>query len=270
MAASPDFTIRLVAGLCGLSVLIRTLELLSHGDLFDSSGCLSWQLMRELCSIGDKRWVRGLITGRNLRVVLAARLIGCCPLLLFAPPSILLPSIVIVALSSLLLGLRMPLGQDGSDQMNIVILVPSALAFLCHHEVAKVAVLLFIAGQASLAYATSGISKLISPMWRSGDAIPQVLSTLSYGNGSAFRLLSSHQTLARIASWSVILYEILFGCWIVAGPHAALGILAVGVLFHICCAAAMGLNCFLWSFIATYPAVLFSASYLWRFLPFSR
>jgi hypothetical protein len=270
IVASSDLVIRLVTALCGVSVIIRTLELLSRPNLFDSSGSLSWQLIRELCPFGDARWFRALLAGRCFYVVLGARAVASCGLLLFAWPSLLLPSVLIVALSSLLISLRMPLGQDGSDQMNILILIPSSLALLCHHELAKTAVLLFIAGQVSLAYATSGVSKLISPLWRSGNAIPQILSTITYGNGVAFRVLTAHSALSRIASWSVILFEMFFWCGILAGPRASLVILAIGVLFHLSCALVMGLNCFFWSFIATYPAVLFSSAYLWHLLQLNR
>jgi hypothetical protein len=127
---------------------------------------------------------------------------------------------MIVALTSLLLTLRMPVGQDGSDQMNILILIPATLALLCHHELATIAVLLFIAAQAALAYITSGVAKLISPVWRSGQALPQILSTLSYGNRFAARALSSSPALCCVACWSVILFEISFPFWLLAGPPA--------------------------------------------------
>jgi hypothetical protein len=35
-----------------------------------------------------------------------------------------------------------------------------------------------------------------------------------------------------------------------------------GVAFHLGCAVVMGLNNFLWAFIATYPALLFAADWL--------
>jgi len=264
--ASPDFTLRVVVGLCAVSVIIRTLELLARASLFGPQGSLSWKLVQELCPFECPPWFTALCDGRGLLAVLIVRLAASAGLLVPARPFLLLACLTIVALSSLMLNLRMPVGQDGSDQMNVLIVLPAWLAILCGQDLAKIAVLMFIAGQGSLAYATSGVAKLGSPLWRSGEAIPQIMSTLAYGNGLAARALCSSLALRRTACWSVILFETCFSFSVLAGPHGLLGVLAVGLLFHVSCAILMGLNCFLWSFLATYPALIFTSNYLFHLL----
>ena len=37
---------------------------------------------------------------------------------------------------------------------------------------------------------------------------------------------------------------------------------AVGLAFHAGCAVLMGLNCFFWSFVATYPAIILTSTRL--------
>jgi hypothetical protein len=249
--------------------MIRTLELLAKSALFAPRGCFSWELIRELSTFERPHWFVTLL-GESFRYILYLRLTASCGLLLFFLPSVQIPCLIIAALTSLLLNLRMPVGQDGSDQMSLLILIPASLAFLFHQELAKVAVLVFVAAQASLAYTTSGIAKLISPVWRSGKAIPQILSTLSYGHGLAARAFSFSPTLCLAVCWSIIMFETLFCLWPLTGTRGLVGILAVGAAFHLSCAALMGLNCFLWSFLATYPAIIFTSAYLRQVVHFSR
>jgi hypothetical protein len=254
---SPDTAFRLMLALCGASVTIRTLELLANGALFTPRGSLSWVLIRESGAYRGPRWLEGLLDGAGFRFVLIVRVISSCGLLLFADTALFGPCVVAVAVTSLLVSSRMPVGQDGSDQMNSLILMPAAIAVLCQEEWAKTAILIFVAAQVSLAYATSGITKLISPLWRSGQALPEILSTLSYGNGLAARALSSNRTVSLAACWSVIVFETLFCSWVVLNQPGLQALLTIGVTFHVFSAVLMGLNCFLWSFVATYPAIFF-------------
>ncbi len=249
----------LTLDLCAVSVIVRTLELLDRRSAFSAQGCLAWQLSAELSAVSTPRWVRPLFGSSGIHAVLIARFAAACGILV---PGLTLsvPCVVIVAATSLLMNLRMPLGQDGSDQMNVVILLPASIAMICNDELAKSAALFFIAAQASLAYSTSGVAKLMSSVWRSGDALPQVLSTSAYGNARASRVLRTHPAVAAVACWSVMLFETFFPLCLLAGPRGVLCVLAAGVAFHASCAAVMGLNCFFWSFVATYPAIVFTST----------
>jgi hypothetical protein len=259
---SPDDAFILVLRLCGVSLSIGTLELLARRELFNSNGCLSWRLLREFNAVANPRCLKRLFTASGVRSVLIVRLAAAVGLLLFAGGWELSACLVTLALSSLLLNFRMPVGRDGSDQMNALIVIPASVAVLCPWESAKSVALFFIAAQASLAYTTSGIAKLISPVWRSGEAIPQILSTLSYGHPLASRALGSMRALSLALCWSVILFETLFPLSLLLGLRGTLAILTLGLLFHASCAVLMGLNCFFWSFLATYPAIVLTSTYV--------
>ena len=260
LVSSPEFALMLSLDLCAVSVIVRTLELLDRRSAFAPRGCLAWQLSAELSAVSP-RWLSPLFGGGGVRAVLIARLAAACGILV-PGLTVSVPCVVIVAVTSLLMNFRMPLGQDGSDQMNVVILLPACIALMCNDQLAKSAALFFIAAQASLAYSTSGIAKLISRVWRSGDALPQVLSTSAYGNARASRVLRTRPAVASVACWSVMLFETFFPLCVLAGPGGMLCVLAAGVVFHASCAAVMGLNCFFWSFVATYPAIVFTSTRL--------
>jgi hypothetical protein len=154
---------------------------------------------------------------------------------------------------------RNGLGLDGGDQMLLVVLVS---AFLAHAgsgtEIATIA-LAYAAAQLLLAYGASGVAKASSGVWRSGRAIAGITDTIGYGHPRVAAIVKSHSKLSWCLCWTVILFECLAPFLIFGGRKGALALIAAGILFHAGIALVMGLNVFLWSFAATYPALLFIA-----------
>lgn len=157
----------------------------------------------------------------------------------------------------LLLRWRRRLAGDGAEQMTAIILLAALVATVpSPGAVRTTAAVLFIAGQALLSYATAGIAKLASSTWRTGAALPQILSTHSHGNRWAASVLHRHHALAAAGCWSVIIWESTFGVLATASEQTLAVALAVGLAFHLGCAVLMGLNNFLWAFPATYPCII--------------
>jgi hypothetical protein len=163
---------------------------------------------------------------------------------------------VLVALTTIAIALRSPYGLDGSDQMTAFIFSTLAMVRLSPSPVVEVAFLWVLALQSSLAYGTAGFAKLASPIWRSGAAIPGISSTRAYGSPFASRFVHGRTWLCAGLAWSVILAECLFPLALFAPFPITLALLAMGVAFHIMSGVVMGLNTFIWSFVATYPAIL--------------
>jgi hypothetical protein len=61
-----------------------------------------------------------------------------------------------------------------------------------------------------------------------------------------------------MAAWSVIIVECAFPLVVIAPFPLMVVLLSLGMLFHLLCAVIMGLNSFLWAFVATYPALVFA------------
>jgi hypothetical protein len=171
--------------------------------------------------------------------------------------------VLLVLASQLYLVARHPVGADGSDQMFSLLLVTLAIATsLAGNPIVLHACLWFTALQAALAYASSGVAKLVSPMWRSGYALFRIVCTETYGAKWAATLLQGRPQLCRFLSWSVIVLEMLFPLVLLLPAPYALVALALPLAFHVGCAVVMGLNSFIWAFPATYPAVIFCAAQL--------
>lgn len=152
---------------------------------------------------------------------------------------------------------RRVLGGDGAEQLAAMVLVAAVLAALPVPSSTRVALAVgFIAAEVGLAYLTAGVAKAISPMWRSGAAIPAILATHSHGHPVAAALLADRPRLSRFVCWSVIAVESLFPLMLFGPTWLVVATLTAGLAFHAGCAVTMGLNSFPWSFVGSYPCLL--------------
>ena len=99
-------------------------------------------------------------------------------------------------------------------------------------------------------------------MWRSGRALIGVLGTDVYGHRQAYAFLSKHLGIARLLSWIVILFECGFCLVFLVDLRVGLWIFAGGVCFHVINAVLMGMNGFLFAFVATYPCIAYCAQHV--------
>src|SRR5215472_4586316 len=102
--------------------------------------------------------------------------------------------------TAIALHMALPLGHDGADQMVTVVLASCAISRLLSTDTGKGLCLGFIAAQVCLAYVASGVAKLTSAQWRSGECLPHLLSTRQYGAVWAGRFLKLHFKLCRVVA----------------------------------------------------------------------
>lgn len=143
-------------------------------------------------------------------------------------------------------------GLEGSDQMATLVLFVNAVTSLAPHL--QWVTDFFIFAQLILSYGVAGVAKLLSADWRSGRAIVMIVSTRSFGLGSA-SFFTRHIWLAKVVCTSIIAYEIL---WFAAplNKEVMLILMALGVIFHFSNSWIMGLNLFPWAFLSAYPLAI--------------
>jgi hypothetical protein len=168
--------------------------------------------------------------------------------------------LAVILVTSFLIHVRSPFGLDGSDQMTTQVYGALFIGLLLGGPGLIKIALWYIAAQSALAYFTSGTAKLVSPYWRQGDVTWRVFNTRTYGLESIAWLLKDRRQLSRALDWAAIAGEMLFPLCLICGFPLVFVFLVWGVLFHIANAAIMGLNSFFWAFIATYPALLYTAA----------
>jgi hypothetical protein len=117
-----------------------------------------------------------------------------------------------------------------------------------------------LAGQATLAYFVAGAAKLASPVWREGGALLGVMQTQSYGDSFAARFAGNRPGFCAFVCWLTIVTETLFPLVLILPPALLMASLACFAAFHFSNAWFMGLNAFIWPFLATYPSVILANS----------
>lgn len=202
--------------------------------------------------------VRMVATSAALWTVAIVQIVASLVVVAAGPLSLVGRWVMLVALgASLVIRLRRVMGGDGAEQLSEIVLLSACLAVLPWPGEARVQLaVLFIAAQLTLSYVAAGVFKLISPVWRSGEALPGILNTYGHGVEWAATALARWTWVGFVAGWCVMLYEVIFPVVFVAPPPVVAVLLAIGFAFHVGCAVLMGLNSFLWAFPATYACVL--------------
>jgi uncharacterized membrane protein YphA (DoxX/SURF4 family) len=254
----------LIETLVGITAMLNAVEMLADRQQYDVNGIFSYAIHKTSSAWMIKGWqatVLGIVFEypRYLFVV-TLELLAAILLIshLLTPLSWLF--VVILLLTRLLSHLRNGYGLDGADQMQIIVLASLTIFHLSPAPLVKLCSMLFICFQALLAYFTAGVVKLRSSIWRDGTAISNILQTNRFRNDTGVRILKKHPQLAQSLCWSVIVFECTFPLLVVTGTRTCFIALVAGVLFHFSVALVMGLNSFFWSFVATYPAILFFAN----------
>lgn len=149
-------------------------------------------------------------------------------------------------------------GSDGADK---IALVACAAAWLIATGQATndrwlcLAGIAWGGGQATIAYATSGWSKLANGFWRDGTALAAAMT--SYRSGHTLAAAALRLPGAAIAiAWTIMLVEALFPVALILPQPICLAVLGMLCVFHLATAVTMGLNTYPWAFAATYPCVL--------------
>ena len=154
--------------------------------------------------------------------------------------------------------------NGGSDFMTVVSLTGLMIAHWARLFVDPVlawqAGLVYVCIHAMTSYFISGAIKLFSPEWRRGIALPYFLDGGLHGPlpaDSVFR----RREVAILCSWAFILWECAVPL-VLLGPRFAIAFCTVATLFHFLVFVFFGLNRFVWTWMASYPAIIYGAT-LW-------
>ena len=255
----PNQALSFAVRLCAIGQLVGLLELmLVRGELSDS-GFLDWSMIGNLSPRARTR--PGSVIRRAFRRLprraFAWLLVidAAAATALLAWPSAPVLIATVAALQVVVLK-RHHFTIDGSDQMMLVVLGACLLGRIGGDAVSYRAAVSFLAAELALAYAVAGFAKATSGDWRSGRAFTVIAQTRMYGQPLVASLVRRHPGLGRAASYSVVAWESLAFLTLTAPRPVLYALLVAGIGFHLGCAAVMGLNRFLWAFVASYPAML--------------
>ncbi|MFJ8388860.1 hypothetical protein ACIQ9Q_30890 [Streptomyces sp. NPDC094438] len=255
-------TARAILAVCGGGLAVSAGRDLRQSREFGEGGALAWAVVgaypHRCPSV-----VRGLFVWERYRVVLAVQFTAG----LAAPAVASLSArgsavLACVLLTTLLLGLhRGDYGTDGADQMAVLCVLTAAAALIVGGTVGRL-FLAFLTCQLVLSYLIAGVAKLVSPTWRDGSCLAQILSTDSYGSPRIAAALRTRPLVGAVLAWGVMVLEVTFWLALVLPGAPRWGLLAAGAALHVGIAFTMGLSTFVFAFIGAYPALVFTAASL--------
>jgi hypothetical protein len=179
---------------------------------------------------------------------------GLCLLLILGVASPW-PLVGLAGLSLLILHRFQGPYNGGSDRMGLLALWCLTLSRLTPTPQGQEVFFGYLGAQLVLSYFISGGVKVVNPDWRSGRALRDVFQFSTYPVSENLRRWAERPRVLRIMSWAVILFELAFPLTLLSRGMLIAG-LVVAATFHLANACLFGLNRFFWTWLATYPAIL--------------
>ncbi|MGK4584733.1 alpha/beta fold hydrolase [Kitasatospora sp. HPMI-4] len=242
--------------------LVSSLEYLAKESDREAGGLNNWAVTRRAVKVKSPLLGRVLdVVGRpgTTRALHATRVAAAASLWLPLPRRARAVADTVLVGTELALHPRQIFGSDGADQLSFLVQSLAAVARAGERRPRLVdACLWAVALQSVMSYTVSGLAKLPSLTWRSGDALPGVTRTLTYGDRRVWQFLNGHPRVNRALAHAVLALETGFpAVFLRGGRPAPLMVASVGA-FHLVNARVMGLGRFFWAFCSTYPAVLYA------------
>lgn len=242
-----------------LSICISSLQNIVNAKLFYAEGILSWNIVRLKYpyKFFSSNLADVIFSGRAyllLNVILILLLV----FLVFRPVSFLFLTLLVVYY---IVYFRSSLVTNGSNQVNSVALLIITISQLIHTRYCAMLGINMLAVNSILCYFTSGYHKVFQSKWRSGFYLKAILFTRTYSLPGIANNLNRFKYYGHLSVF-IIIWELSFLISPVMPGFLLGAVLTIGVTFHLFIGVVMGLNTFIWSFIGTYPAILFLNHYL--------
>lgn len=248
-----DDTFVWVEKLAVLTAALQTFEMFAIRDAWSERGIWRWsRLKADFPTTGN--YLGLIFTEKNFARLLQLRIIVCAVLLVFPTNFPLFGWLLTyLLLSTYAISVRWRgTFNGGSDAMTIAVL--TALTVGSFVPDMKYYCLAYVGIQMAFSFVLAGLSKLQSREWRSGRAIPALLTTSNFGVPK----LQLRERMPAV-SWFLIIFECTFPLAFFNPVFARL-YFATAILFHIVNFFVFGLNRFFFAWISTYPVLFLFSS----------
>jgi hypothetical protein len=264
LCANPDLCVLLIAAISAFGVLIWTLEYLYNGEMFRNQRLYSWAILKTRWSFAARKnllsaCLDGLLSFPNVLYLLGFRAVAALLLVVFPwlEWNRLIGVGVIYISNVLLMKIRAATRRGSNTATHLIFGALFLEAIGMGTPIVTEACIWFIALQMCLLYCRCGVEKLKAPMWRDGTAMFEVANHRLYGWRPIAHYFYTRPRLVKTITWSVVLMESLFPLVLIMGYPACWFFLGWGVIFHLLNVVIIGLNSFFWSYLATYPAIIY-------------
>lgn len=249
-----------------LYIIIDSFENISIQKEFANEGIYSWQYFRKALfftkqAVVIKKALNLVYSHHSWVSILMLR--ACCGIGLLLLPfhnQITFISLSVLVIIGLLMNLRnKPIGTETQNRMGLMIIIILFIYALYPTETIGITGLWFISLQAIFSYFTAGIFKFMNKEWRNGDAMISILSsTTSIGSPKMLFFFENNRQFGKWLCWLTIIMECSYPLVLLGGPLLYFYLIWGGV-FHLTIALVLRINLFIWVWLATYPAIIFTA-----------
>lgn len=241
--------------IAGLGAALHAVELLRSRADWADRGVWSWPVLRREYRPAERRVLDPLLGERGFGWLLRARLALALGVTV-APHASL---VVFVLLSGLLISMRYRGSHNGgSDAMTTVLWLGLSVAAVASATPLGPwlvrAAAWYIALQVCASYFVAGWVKVREATWRRGETLVPFLQGSCYGAPEGWVRWLSAGRRARCLSWALMLFELAFPLSLL-DPMVCLAFMTAGVGFHLANVFTLGLNRFVWAWVATYPVL---------------
>jgi hypothetical protein len=264
--SDPHSAVRAVVLFVSTGVLLSSLEWVALFREFRKGGTYDWEVVRTLHRFPPARAIDFLLTRaaapQVVSLILSFRVasaVWCMLWCVLCTESVPLFPLAVLSLTGLYVNYRTRYGLEASDQMLMIVCISLVLGSLIESDTGEELALYFIAAQAILSYFVAGISKLFGSLWRSGEAVRLIVNTQSFGHPYFAGVLNRQPALGRVAALAVLVIECSFPLVLILPPSVTYMYIVLVFVFHLLNCVVLGLNVFLWAYLATFPAILLSA-----------
>ncbi|MCB0344922.1 MAG: HTTM domain-containing protein [Bdellovibrionales bacterium] len=252
----------LVERLIALAVLVQAGELLILRNSVSNEGVWSWEVLRrefEIFSKPTQRLLSAVLAYPNFVFLLLVQFGSALVTLFISHPALILLMLV----CHVLVCLRWRgVFNGGSDYMTTVVLAALLIAQLFQgNELVEKGCLIYIAIQTISSFFIAGVVKIGRNNWRTGAALRGFLRSSVYQNPAALDKLVNRSQLLIYASWTVIIFELLFPLSLL-NQTVCLAFISLALLFHLANVYMFGLNRFLYAWGAAYPALYYCSGFV--------
>jgi hypothetical protein len=260
-----NLIVDLIQTIASIAVILDSIEIIIERHQYSSRGVFNFEVLgtykKWMLSKKVKPILDTLFKYPNFIFLVSIQLVSAILILshLFVNFSILFVTVILVI--HLLSHVRNHYGMNGSDQLQVIIFISLFVYYIFPFDpIVQKFSIFFLCFQSLLSYFMAGLAKLVSPMWRNGIAIAGIMNTEIFGNKIFAQILIKNSLVSKIICWWVIIFECIFPLLIFTGIQSAVIFTIIGTVFHLSLAVFMRFNSFFWSFVATYPALLFFAT----------
>ncbi|MFN7903800.1 MAG: HTTM domain-containing protein [Pseudobdellovibrionaceae bacterium] len=243
--------------LVGFSLIIQSAEYFALRRQCVSDAVWSWEILQSDYSRYFRKMVSLFLNFPNILFVIFIQFCFAMSLLFVFEPKFWM--VCILFITSLLLSMRWRgTFNGGGDKMTMVSLIGLLIAYsdLQNQFHAQLA-LWFIVFQSASSYFFAGLAKLKQNVWLKGHGLQSFLIAPLYPIPLGLKAWSEENpAILKFANYFILIFECLFPLALFF-PMSTKIFLGLAILFHLANFAVFGLNRFVFSWIATYPALFY-------------